>query len=276
MPTKAGLGIAMHGYDHHAVDPSRGYFYTRADYNSRVFKRFNIQTADWSSLSSDVPWSSLPSNNLYSYGNACCGGVDYFPEMDALVVLPGGDGGIYRYKENVGNWETLREGLIGVSSTFQFLEYNPVHKVVVFGGENNMYKLTRDGTVEDLGSPPLTLYLGAGSQGVFSMDPVSGDYLVLSAGSPKSFRIYNVLSNSSTPAPAPLPFTNGVVVATPICTYGITTFITCGSGSGNFPDCHMWLYKHSDPNPTIDYCNAPPLPPPDNSTPSAPRSLRVK
>ncbi|MBI2449166.1 hypothetical protein HYV49_02625, partial [Candidatus Pacearchaeota archaeon] len=228
----------LHGYDNSGLDFTRGYFYTRVSESSRVWQRYNISTQTW---------TPLPANDLYAYAG-CCGGVDYFPEMDALVAVPG-SGGIYRFKESLGQWEIIQEGL-GLSTGWQFAEYNPIHKVVVFGKSGTHYKLVADGSITQLNPPAVNVYDGSGWNGVFSVDPVSGDYIVLTAGFSKSRYIYDVTTDTWT-STSPPPFTDGAVVAAPIGTYGVIAYVTCRGGSGSLPDCRMYLYKHSPSSDTI-------------------------
>jgi hypothetical protein len=68
----------MHAYDHNAIDAARGIFYCRKSYSDRVFEKYTIASGTW---------TALPANNAYGYGYACCGGLEYYPELKGLVFI---------------------------------------------------------------------------------------------------------------------------------------------------------------------------------------------
>jgi hypothetical protein len=74
-PSWFGSGT-MHGDDHSAINPATGDVYHRPYNGSQVYK-YRISTGIWSSLP-NTP--SLP---------ACCGALEYYPELSGLVVVDG-------------------------------------------------------------------------------------------------------------------------------------------------------------------------------------------
>ena len=65
-----------HGYDHAAIDPVHRYFYSRPP-GDMFIRRWNIDTG---------AWTTLPTNNVIQY-NACCTGIDYFPELNGIIWI---------------------------------------------------------------------------------------------------------------------------------------------------------------------------------------------
>lgn len=246
-----------HGYDHHAIDPANRYYYFRYSYNGRVVHRYHIDTQTW---------TRLTDNNVLNY-NQCCGGVDYFPELGGLVWVQGGEfstgnGGISHYSYATSNWSR-----IGASTGYpmgnkdNFAEYNPIHKVLVFGGGGTrLYKLSAGGVVTALQNAPFVLGI---QNSIFTVDPVSGDYLVLNNA--RQFWKYSVTTDSWSQLAAPpsgVWNTNSGVhgmVAGPLSTYGVTTVVTCRDSSGT--NCTMYLYKHGgSPTTTVADTTAPSVP----------------
>jgi hypothetical protein len=229
-PSSAYCNGMMHGYDHGAMDPSRGYYYHR---NGKLLQRYNIATGTW---------NQTPAWAFGDYSN-CCDAVEYFPELDGVVYVNGNNGfpgAVYLYKESTNQWTRLA-GDLNPGSTYQYAEYNPVHKVLVFVIQGVHYKLDSSGQVTPLSAPPVGLYNGSGYVGVLTVDPVSGDYLVLTPVD-RQFYTYNVLTDTwqLQSSPTKPNMNNHAVVACPVSDYGVNFFTACRSSG-----CHVYLYKHS-------------------------------
>jgi len=244
LPQTSWMLVFSHGYDHKALDVANRYLYVRGSYLDRSTYRYQID---------NKVWEQLQDNNVLEYVS-CCGGWDYFPEMNGVVWFQGGEvasgstsyGGLFLRDNSTGSWRRLGSRATYVSGTYNnFAEYNPIHKVVIFGGGNgsrNLYKLDSGGGVTSLGLAPVDL---GNRAGVVTIDPVSGNYLVLS-NTNNSFHSYDVASNTWHLLPtAPIfqPIVNNLstfgVVATPVSTYGVTLFVQCASSN-----CVVRLYKH--------------------------------
>jgi chitodextrinase len=240
----AGAGV-NHGYDHKALDVANRYLYVRADYVSRSVYRYQIDTK---------VWEQVQDNNVVEYPS-CCGGWDYFPELNGVVWYQGGEvvsgttyyAGLFLRDDSTGSWRRLGSRLTYVSGMYNnFAEYNPKHKVVIFGGgfsNRNLYKLDSSGGVTPLKPAPVDL---GNRAGVVTTDPVSNNYLVLSSTG-NSFYSYDVASDTWQLLPtAPIfqPVVNAIstfgVVATPLSTHGVTLFVQCTDSN-----CVVRLYKHS-------------------------------
>jgi hypothetical protein len=249
-PPWSTAGTTDHGYDHHAVNSATGEIYRRARKEGRVFYRYNIPNNSW---------AALPSNSLMEYAS-CCGGVDYFPELGGLVLAQGGDvggGRVFLFKNSTNQWEELARNL-NMGSIHNLGVYNPVRKVMLFGGGDNgarkIYKLDASRTVTALRDAPVDLRINSS---IVTADPASGDYLIFTSG--KQFYRYDivtdswqVLTNASVPIWNPGSIGIADMVATPIPEYGVTMFARCVAG-----DCRVNLYKHSSSG----------TPPPTDSTP---------
>ena len=228
----------MHGYDHSAIDPARRFFYHRP-YNSQTVRRYNIDTQTW---------TSLPSLPFADYNN-CCDALEYFPELDGIVWIASNglagqnNGHVYLYKEATNQW-TVLSSTVDLSDTWTLAQYNPVHKLMLFysAGTGALYKMSGTGAITKLRNPPVSLYNG--SNGLLTVDPVSGDYIALTGSSLQPYKYdvltdtWQVLSAANQPS-----FTGSGVVATPINTYGAIFFATCDGGGGS--NCTAYLYKHA-------------------------------
>lgn len=118
------------------------------------------------------------------------GPIVYVPELGGLVHTAETYSGVFLYK--TGTWSSL--GSVSGLVYHNFAEYNPIHKVTVFGGGNGsskMYKLSATGKITPLNDAPLELTL---PRMEFTVDPVRGEYLVLQMD--KSFRAYDVLTDT--------------------------------------------------------------------------------
>lgn len=270
----ANPGGAIHGYDHGVINPTKRYFYFRKFSTPTVY-RWAIDTQTW---------TTLPNNNAIQYTN-CCVGLAYFPERNSIIwasLESGSNGTVVEYSELDGQWHRLQQTANLPMGGYQaFAEYNPVHKVVVFGGgvnpndgtvDSHLYKLDQNGTITALKNAPF----GIGTNvTIFTVDPVSGDYLVLNNSN--QFWKYNVTTDAwarLTNPPAAVFTTkygnNSVfgVVGGPISTYGVTVFVTCEAyGGGAGINCRTHLYKHASSGST-------PPPNSDTAAPSAPTNLK--
>jgi hypothetical protein len=235
----------MHGYDHSAIDPQRRFFYHRPFADNSVH-RFNIDTGAWSQV--PAPPSGI--------GTSCCDALEYFPELGGLVWIHFGYSTVLLFREGTGTWTTL--GTASGSSTWQLAEYNPVHKVLLFSMAENLYQLSppppsnpsAPPTISSPGSLPVPFYDGSGYNGVLTVDPVSGDYLILTPGT-RRLHVYDLPTRSvrlaSSQPPSSPGLANTMVVATPVATFGVVAFVHCSGAH-----CGVLLYKHSagsSPNP---------------------------
>src|SRR2546422_3646541 len=138
---------------------------------------------------------------------------------------------------------------VGQAASYQmggyhnFAEYNPVHKVLVFGGGNDVnprdgrkiWKLNASGQVTALKDAPADL---GTTHSIFTVDPVSGKYLVFTES--QQFYAFDVVTDTwalqASGSAVPIwtsQYGNPVmeVVGGPIDTYGVNVFVTCDGGN---------------------------------------------
>src|SRR5688572_4178875 len=190
-------------------------------------------------------WSKLP---LPEGNGQCCEAIEFFPERDVLVWSRGSDE-VVLFSNN--QWQVLASAS-GLSSTWMFAEYNPVHKIVLLGSSTGkLYKLGVKGGLVALGNMPVPVYDGSAWNGVVTFDPTSGDYLVFTSPT-RELHIFDPISDKwqkSVKQP-PQGFASSGLMAAPVPSYGVVLFATCRTSAGS---CKTWLYKHST--------TASPLPP---------------
>jgi len=244
LPQPGWIGKStMHGYDHNAVDPvHRVFYHFPFGDKSRIGRRYDLAKNEWSDLPKLDPQEYL----------ACAVGVAYFPELEALVVANGGGGkgSVHAFRPKTGQWTTLAHDL-PMGDYHNFAEYNPVRKVIVFGGGNGspfLYKLDAAGTVTPLGKAPIGLGV---MQSIVTVDPVGGDYLVFGKGG--EFYSFDVAANrwkenkGTVPIFAPVRVPDNKIWhtnAAPVDTYGVTMFVKYYSAEPN-SQAWVYLYKHS-------------------------------
>lgn len=224
-----------HAYEHSALDPGSQTWYRRWYGSARVSK-FSFGT--------NGPWSDLPSMN-HGYTQVA-GGLAYFPELyggGGLVFAQGGYGEVHLWNKSQNQWNKVATGL-AMGPYHNFAEYNPVHKVVIFGGGNgssDLYKVNASGAVTKMQNAPIGLGI---QQTIITVDPISGDFLVLASGG--KFYVYRVttdtwtLQSGTPPVSSPLTSSLTDIIATPISNYGVTMFLRY-----NYTSSKVYLYRHS-------------------------------
>jgi hypothetical protein len=221
------------------MNTATGELYHRPFSGKRIVWRYRPWLDAWQTA------TTLPASFIASDADlSCCIGVEYFPEAKTLVFVDGDPGKVFSFGTTTGRWTMHATGL-AMGSYHNFAEYNPVVKVVVGGGGNgssDLYKLDTLGAVTKMRNAPF----GVGTmQSVFTVDPVSGDYLVFNASS--QFYAYNVRTDTWTQKNGSVPiFTSASpvvtsVVGTPVSTYGVNLFVSCDGA-----DCEVNVYKHAE------------------------------
>ena len=182
----------------------------------------------------------------------CCGALEFFPEMGKVLYFDG-DWGVWAYTPGNNSWVALANtgtanaiaGLpnFPMTSTSVFAIYNPLQRVVLFGGGTHLYKIDSSGRFTTMRAPPITL--GA-SNAVVSVDPSGGKNIVLSSAS-----MYQYDSSTDTweqlavSLPSAMTGLGSIVeglVETPVTTYGVIMYTKY-----NYAGSAVYLYKHSPP-----------------------------
>ena len=235
-------GNFSHAYDHNAVIPALGKFFFRqpaAPQSDRI-EVYDIVAGTWS-RSSPMPVSP-----------ACCGALEYFPELGGLVLVAG-PGPILFYEPSSDAWSTLSAGA-AVGDYHNFAEYSPTHRVMIFGGGEGangaaLFLMSANRQIRRLSDAPQRMGI---TYSVVSADPVTGNFLVFFDTG--AFEL-NPVSQTWTPLPAPpwLSFgTPGIfnVVATPIATYDVILFAKYAGDNSR-----VYLYRHAErtaPRPELE------------------------
>lgn len=239
-------GGVGHGYEHSALDPLTGNMYARV-YNSTSIYKYTAATQAWSQI------ASAPNNTTVAMA------LEYFPDINGLVFTGGGS--IDIYSESTRSWSELAGGL-AMGPYHNVASYNPVHKIVLFGGGNDsrdMYRLNTSRQIAKVANAPINVGIQAS---VLTVDPVSGKHLLF--GSNSGFYEYDVPTDTWSQLNASaVPFFPGIlyVVATPISTHGVIMF---AKYDGN--NSKVYLYKHAPGSP----------PPTDTIPPATPNNLSVR
>jgi hypothetical protein len=226
-----------HTYDNLAFDPAgRRLYYCVANNGTGVDLRvYDVDTDQWLA---NVPRYSI-SDYLDNHGGAV-----FFPELGGVVVVngSGGSGFLYFYDVNSKQWSTLASNL-SMGNMHNFIEYSPVHKVLIVGGGNgsrNVYIVDSDKNVTAHTAP-----VGLGvTDGVLTVDPVSGDFLVFVEGGNYAFNPITKSWNSISGHPLFLDYCYNpdpyYAISTYVSTYGINMFLTWG-----YSRSAVVIYKHS-------------------------------
>ena len=244
---QCGAVSRMHGMNHTAIDAANGKLYHRP-FGDMVVRKYDIASQTWTNLPA-IPTSVMGYNQ-------CCTALAWFPERNSLVyasIENGTNGAVVEYSETTGQWIRLA-GNLPIGPWQNFMKYDPVDRVVLFGGgegDTHLYKLDVAGQVTALRDAPIGLGI---LDTVVSADPVTGKFLVF--GVANDFWVYDVTTDTwtlqtggTTPPILNAPVydgspVHGVVVA-PVSTYGINMFAKC-----YIDDCHVYLYKHASTDTT--------------------------
>lgn len=234
----------VHSWDHLAIDPARGGFYTAHYFNGDIH-RLDLASMTWTRL------PSIPKVGITK-------GMTYFPELDALIAVDPVNRRIYALKHGAAQWGVLAEGIYQ-TNYHPVAEYDHVRGVVYFGGGNSapraFYRLNPNGSVDALASPPINIDLGS-TGGDIVPDPVSGR-LIIRLHNTAEMAEYIPESNAwgmiATAIPAELTGTSSSF-AVPIATYGVIMYVAVRDGSAS-----VWLYKHRQGTPPPSTAPAPPM-----------------
>ncbi len=150
------------------------------------------------------------------------------------------------WDRQTGQWRQLADRL-RIGYIDNFIEYNPVHRVMLFGGGNDfprdLYKLDASGAVTKLRDAPIALGV---TFTVVSVDPASGKYLVLAPGGLHEYDIVaDTWSAISSPVPSVLMPPDDGLIEAPVTTHGVVMYVKYLFGGSK-----VYLYKHSQSSGT--------------------------
>jgi len=253
-----GIG---HGYDHNALNPTTGDFYHRLYGGDINIYRKALGAGSFSSLTSLSASAQVAIGACWWRGSFTGGGA-----QGSLVVFNSGnsnnaanDGQIVAYNPLTGTWFYNQVGkapFYGSGSTYHsVIEYSFVKNVAVYGGGNvapdRLWRISSDGSSVAMPNTPSGKIVGI-ERGVLVDDPVSGNFLLLSAGqlwelNPDGSGTWT--QKTSPPGAVGVPGAQWVVAAA-IPDYDVIMFITQENQTGG----NVYLYKP-------DSAASPPAPP---------------
>jgi hypothetical protein len=256
----AGLATG-HGYDHNAVNPYTGDLYHRrySGFSGSIsVARKTLNASSFSSI------ASVPATDQVAIGSCWwSGSFAGAGSQGCFMVFNSGnatgstkDGHIAAYDPLSAKWFYSQEGKApnyGSGATYHSLiEYSARKNVAVYGGGNvagnRLWRISADGSSVAMPNVPSGKGVGV-QQGILVDDPVSGDFLLLSAGQlweldPSGSGSWTQLTGSRTPPTGvgiPGPSNPQAVIASSISTYGVVAFITQPNQNGGT----VYLYKHA-------------------------------
>jgi hypothetical protein len=256
-----GLGTqTQHGYDHNTVNPYTGDLY------HRLFGGFTGTISSFKKVLGGASFEALPgvsATEQVAIGATWWSGpfVGGGSQGSFMIFNSGNatgspnDGQILAYNPLANTWFFNKEAMApnyGSGSTYHsVIEYSAIKNVAVYGGGNvapeRLWRLNSDGSF--LAMPNVPPGKGVGiQQGLLVNDPVSGNFLLLSAGelwelNPSGSGTWTQQTGTRTPPGAvgiPGPTNPEAVIASSISDYGVVVFITQPGPTG----ATFFLYKH--------------------------------
>jgi len=257
-----GLGSQVqHGFDHNGVNPFTGDLYHRFFRLNTGFIR-SFKKALGSSTFAELPMVAAASGaeqvaiGATWWSGAFAGGGAQGSWMifnSGNAVNSGTDGQIVAFNPLTDTWFFNKDAMApfyGSGETYHSLmEYSASKNVAVYGGgnaaPNRLWRLNSDGSFIAMQDVPPGKSVGI-QRGLLVNDPVSGNFLLLSAGqlwelNPDGSGTWTQQIGSRVPPGAVgVPDNLDAVIASSIPDYGVVAFITQpGHANGSF-----FLYKH--------------------------------
>jgi len=217
---QTGKGPIGHAYNNNAIDPAKGILFHHQS-ATRLVHRYDIATDRW---------STLPELKDAAAGHGTA--LAYFPEGKGLVRILGGT--IHCFDEEQNSWSIAYDKL-PVGPYHNLAKYNPIDRSVILGAGNGskaLYRFDAAGKLTPLKEAPIVLRI---SSTVVSVDPVSGDLLVLSMEDKNKFYAWNLKQDEWKQLPD-APISEGV--AAPIVEHGVTLYFA-------HRPTKVFLYKHA-------------------------------
>ena len=227
-----GGSCIMHAYDHNALNSADGEFYHHPFGSVEMYK-YTIATSTWSAM------PNMPEDV------GCCVGMTYFPERKGLF-LNGGPNALF-YTNATQKWSTLTTSL--TDGTYNnFALYNPVHKLILFGGGNgssDIFKYDSTGKITPLKKAPIEMGISHSSNAV---DPVTGKFLIFAWNGTawQDLYIYDIITDTWAKQTGDNPIVkdtdiNTGMISTAIPEYGVIFYLKY-----NYGKPEVFLYRHAD------------------------------
>ena len=245
-----------HSYSNHAINPILGRWYYK-DYGvcPGSIRRFATSTN-----------SEFSQSAAGSFGNrdTCYSALEYFPDLGMVIFAGlenGSDWGIQGFTDSLsggGSWQRIgtNPGTYTVGGGTGQMIYNPVYRFLIFGGDNgNIWKVDQALRITQLASAPCSMSI-SGPFPILSVDPVSGDFVLL-CGSGPAYKFDPTVGSTGTwtqiASAAPFFESGGPgngyfsVIAIASKTHGGIFFLECGGVANcrNGLKPRMWFLRHS-------------------------------
>lgn len=262
------LTTPRHGYDHSSVDPSGNLYHrvpTNAGSPQRVIKYpiggstfadvAGTSTLFYSQIAIGATWWSGA-----FMGAGAQGCLLLYNSGDSQIGGSATDGGMYAYDPLADSWFWKSLGMSPFYGTtgisyHSVLEYSAAHNCAVYGGGGDnprkLWRLNANRSVTPMPDAPTSTYVGI-QLGNFVADPVTGNFLLLSAGelwelNPTGSGSWKKQTGARVPpARVGVPGGPGVsviegVISCAIPDYGIVAYVNqTGMSGGTF-----FAYKHA-------------------------------
>jgi hypothetical protein len=250
----------VHGYDHTTVNPTTGDVYHRDYYTSHIERMargigsFSVQTSfndhGFNQVAIGTCWWS---GNLVGAGNQ--GALLVFNSGNSLGKAT--DGQLTAFDPLSNKWvlDIVTGATPFAGGAYHVVaEYSAVKNVAVYGGGNlaptKLFRLSADGSITAMPTVPTGKAVGI-QAGNFVADPVTGNFLLLSAGelwelNPGGGGSWTQQTGGRTPPgavgiPGPGSVKIDGVISCAIPQYGVIAYVTQTSSTGG----SFFLYKHA-------------------------------
>lgn len=261
-------GMTQHGYDHVNVNPLTGdLYYRQYSVNSGTIKCFRKSQDSAATfvglpaLASAIGAEQAAIGSCW-WSGAFSGGGGHGAQGSLMLFNSGNavsganDGQISAFNPLTNAWffnKTAMAPNYGSGATYHsVMEYSGTKNVAVYGGgnaaPNKLWRLNADGGFTTMPNVPSGKGVGM-QQGNLISDPVSGNFLLLSAGqlwelNPTGAGGWTQLTGARTPPAGvgiPGPGNPQGVVSSAIAEYGVIAYITQSQQTGGT----FYLYKHA-------------------------------
>ncbi len=284
-----GFGSSVrHGYDHNAVNPYTGVVYNRLSNIASGVLSIRYTNSGSASFAStpDIAtgYDQIAVGSAWWSGSFTGAG-----SQGAFFIYNSGDsngsatdGHMVAYDPVKNSWILNKHGVspnysVTGSTYHSVMEYSPVKNVAVYGGGNDattrLWKMDSTGTVTAMPNVPTGKGVGI-QQGNLVNDPVTGNFLLLSAGelwqlNPDGAGTWTKLANPPSGVGIPGPSVTDGVISSAISEYGVIVYVKQTSSTGGT----FYLYKPASggtvtPSPTPSPTPTPTPTPSPSPTPT--------
>jgi hypothetical protein len=233
LPKPPWYSQTPHGYDHTAFDQANRIIYHKTGFTENTFK-YSIQTGQWTQIAGPFD------QNVDSRW----GGLEYYPELNALFW----NREPYLLNLSTNRWEEIpntyqNKTPSGEWTYNNYAEYDPVHRVMIYGGGNgsvNLYKLDASKKITKMSDTPFGMGINASIE---FCDTRTGKFIVYREDGSNEMWTYDVTTDTWEKLPGLAPFLTNYdnwrnLVGGWICTYGVGFFV-----QWNGSNSKIYLYK---------------------------------